>query len=193
VFFFFYDFSLTFPLTTPLGAFAMANDSKPVVVKKPAYTVDDILSLLPHRFPFLLIDRVDEILVPSLKTRVGRRATGIKNVTINEPYFPGHFPHKPVMPGVLQIEAMAQMAALACVEVGGPRADVLIAGINDARFRRPVVPGDQLVITAEVIKDRSPILVVSCRAEVDGQVVSEAELIAKFFILEEKPGVARKS
>jgi 3-hydroxyacyl-[acyl-carrier-protein] dehydratase len=150
----------------------------------PVYTIVEIMKLLPHRFPFLLVDRVDEIQRPNTESKVGRRIRATKNVTFNEPFFPGHFPHRPVMPGVLQVEAMAQVAALVCVDLNGPRMDVAIAGINDARFRRPVVPGDTLEITAEVLKDRSQILVVKCEARVRGNLVCEAELLAKMFPLE---------
>ncbi len=152
--------------------------------KAPVYTTTDILKILPHRFPFLLIDRVDELHKPASGSRVGRKIVAIKNVTFNEPFFPGHFPHRPVMPGVLQIEVMAQAAALAVAEPSGPKLDVAIAGINDARFRRPVVPGDTLVLEAEVMKDRSGIVVVKCRGTVDGQLACEAEVIAKVFPLE---------
>lgn len=153
--------------------------------KSPVYSAVEIMKLLPHRFPFLLVDRVDEIHRPQGATnKVGRKIRATKNVTINEPFFPGHFPHRPVMPGVLQVEAMAQVAALACVDLGGQQMDVAIAGINEARFRRPVIPGDTLEITAEVMKDRSQILVVKCEARVRGEIVCEAELIAKMFPLE---------
>jgi 3-hydroxyacyl-[acyl-carrier-protein] dehydratase len=148
------------------------------------YSALDILKMLPHRFPFLLVDRVDSIERPNADTKVGRKIRAVKNVTINEPFFPGHFPHRPVMPGVLQIEAMAQVAALACVDLDGPKMDVAIAGVDGARFRRPVVPGDTLEISAEVIKDRSSMLVLKCEARVRGQVACEAELIAKMFPLE---------
>lgn len=152
--------------------------------KAPILTASDILKILPHRFPFLLVDRVEELIKPDSGSRVGRKIRAIKNVTINEPFFPGHFPHRPVMPGVLQIEAMAQVAAIACAEADGPKMDVAIAGINDARFRRPVVPGDTLEMTAEVLKDRSQILIVKCEARVNDQVVAEAVIIAKVFPLE---------
>lgn len=152
--------------------------------KAPVYTITDIMKLLPHRFPFLLIDRVDELVKPAGPSKVGSRIVATKNVTFNEPFFPGHFPHRPVMPGVLQIEVMAQAAALSVAVVGGPKMDVAIAGVNDARFRRPVVPGDTLVVEAEVTRDRSGILVITCSAKVDGAIVCEAELIAKVFPLE---------
>ncbi len=150
----------------------------------PVYSALDILHLLPHRFPFLLVDRVDELHKPAGTSRVGRKIKAVKNVTINEPFFPGHFPHRPVMPGVLQIEAMAQCAALAITEMGGVKLDVAIAGVNEARFRRPVVPGDTLILEAEVMKDRSGILVVKCSASVNGHIACEAVIIAKVFPLE---------
>ncbi len=162
----------------------MTQSSKPPPSKVPVYNAVDILKMLPHRFPFLLVDRVDELYKPNGASRVGRKIVATKNVTINEPFFPGHFPHRPVMPGVLQIEAMAQCAALAVAEQNGPKMDVAIAGVNDARFRRPVVPGDTLILEAEVIKDRSGILVIKCFAKVDGHIACEAEVIAKVFALE---------
>ena len=150
---------------------------------KSVYEISDILRILPHRFPFLLVDRV-EMLDRDLKAknRVGWKIRAIKNVTFNEPFFPGHFPHRPVMPGVLQIEAMAQAGCLAVVDPSGPEMDVAIAGINDARFRRPVVPGDRMVLTAEITKDRGQIMVLRCQCHVDGELASEAEMIAKVFL-----------
>jgi len=152
--------------------------------KAPVYSINEILKLLPHRFPFLLIDRVDELYRPEGGGIAGRKIKAIKNVTFNEPFFPGHFPHRPVMPGVLQVEAMAQAAAMACIELDGPRMDVAIAGINEARFRRPVEPGDTMEITAEILKDRRGIIIVRCEAKIRGQTVCEAELLAKMFPLE---------
>ncbi|MEK7357798.1 MAG: hypothetical protein AAB250_15210, partial [Bdellovibrionota bacterium] len=92
--------------------------------KAPVYTAQQILKHLPHRFPFLRVDRVDELVKPTGSSRVGAKIRATKNVTINEPFFPGHFPHRPVMPGVLQIEALAQVAALACANPEGPAMDV---------------------------------------------------------------------
>lgn len=157
--------------------------AKPPAVEGPVLDINAILKLLPHRFPFLLIDRVEELYKPEGGGRVGRKIRAIKNVTFNEPFFPGHFPHRPVMPGVLQIEAMAQAAAIACVDVGGPQMDVAIAAVDRARFRRPVIPGDVLEITAEVLKDRSMMIVIRCEAKVRGLAVAECELIAKMFPL----------
>ena len=156
--------------------------------KSPLFTINEIIKILPHRFPFILVDRVIGVTVPDTNTKIGRKVTAIKNVTINEPYFPGHFPHRPVMPGVLQIETMAQVAAREVVDLNGPRMDTAIAGIDKARFRKPVIPGDQLVITAEILKDRSQIFVVRCEAHVDGVLVSEVELIAKVYPIEAAAG-----
>lgn len=140
--------------------------------------INEIMKYLPHRFPFLLIDRVEEIHRPPGPSRVGRRIRAIKNVSVNEPYFPGHFPHRPIMPGVLQLEVMAQAAALACVNPDGPRTEFAIAGCDQARFRSPVVPGDTLEVTAEVLKDRASILVIRCEVRVKGAVVSESQIMA---------------
>lgn len=160
----------------------MASESS-----KPVYDISDILRILPHRFPFMLVDRVDRLeRSGDGKNRVGWKIEAVKNVTFNEPFFPGHFPHRPVMPGVLQIEAMAQAACLAVVDPTGPEMDVAIAGINEARFRRPVVPGDQLKLFAEIVKDRGQIMVLKCSMQIDGETVAEAEMIAKVF-LKEKP------
>jgi 3-hydroxyacyl-[acyl-carrier-protein] dehydratase len=113
-----------------------------------ALDIKQILGRLPHRFPFLLVDRVIEI-------ELGKRIVALKNVTINEPFFPGHFPHHPVMPGVLIVEAMAQAAGiLGLVSDDNGNAErntvIYLAGIDEARFKRPVVPGDQLILTATI-------------------------------------------
>ena len=135
---------------------------------------DEITKILPHRYPFLLVDKIVE-LIP------GHRIVGIKNVTATEEFFLGHFPGHPVMPGVLQIEAMAQAGCLAVVDPNGPEMDVAIAGINNARFRRPVVPGDQMILTAEITKDRGQIMVLRCEMHIDGELAAEAEMLAKVF------------
>lgn len=139
-----------------------------------------ILEKLPHRFPFLLVDRVLSIehsKDPS--TRVGNKIVALKNVTINEPFFPGHFPGLPVMPGVLQIEAMAQAVCLAFGRDGDPTMDYFVAAINNAKFRRMVVPGDTLILHGEIIKDRGSMLLVKTEARVQDSVVAEAEILAK--------------
>lgn len=153
--------------------------------EKTVYGPLEIFKLIPHRFPFLLVDRVVELHRPATVSRVGITARAIKNVTINEPFFPGHFPHRPVMPGVLQIEALAQVAAIACIDPAGDKMDVALVGINEARFRRPVGPGDTLHMSIEILKDRSQILVVKCEARVEGDIACEAELVAKVFLMKD--------
>ena len=142
-------------------------------------TVLDILAImqrLPHRYPFLLIDRIVRF-VP------GEEIVALKNVTMNEPFFQGHFPAKPVMPGVLIIEALAQAGGILAAEIRGPekRGEIIyFMGMDAVRFRKPVVPGDQLMLEARVIKMRSRVAKMAGRALVDGQLVAEAELMASF-------------
>jgi beta-hydroxyacyl-ACP dehydratase FabZ len=132
-----------------------------------------ILDSIPHRYPFLLVDRVLEI-VP------GRRIVAIKNVTFNEPFFQGHFPGAPVMPGVLIIEALAQTGAVLMLHDFAERSGKLVyfAGIDGARFRRVVGPGDRLQLTMEVVKLRSRTCKMRGVAEVDGEVAAEAEILS---------------
>lgn len=136
--------------------------------------IQRILRMLPHRYPILLIDRVLE-----LEKRV--RIKALKNVTINEPYFVGHFPARPVMPGVMILEALAQAAAMLSFESmdGEPEPDMVVyfVGIDNARFKRPVVPGDQLILEAEIDRAKSGIYRYKTRAFVDGQVAAEALLM----------------
>jgi 3-hydroxyacyl-[acyl-carrier-protein] dehydratase len=134
--------------------------------------IQQIQSLLPHRYPFLLVDRV-------LESEPGRRLVAIKNVTINEPFFQGHFPSKAVMPGVLLIEAMAQATGLLAMESAEvPREAIYyLVGVDKARFKRPVVPGDQLVFEVEVIKQKREIWVFNAEAKVDGRMVASAEIM----------------
>ncbi|HMN67933.1 MAG TPA: 3-hydroxyacyl-ACP dehydratase FabZ [Bdellovibrionales bacterium] len=147
---------------------------------EPVFSCRDILKILPHRFPFLLVDKVVSWEAgPSTQSRTGQKVVAIKNVTFNEPFFPGHFPGLPVMPGVLQLEAMAQAACLAYYRKGDPEMDFFIASGNEVKFRRPVVPGDTLELRAEIVKDRGQMIVIKSQARVDGNVVSEAEILAK--------------
>ncbi len=135
--------------------------------------IREIMERIPHRYPFLLVDRVIEV-VPQ------KRIVAIKNVTINEEFFQGHFPGAPVMPGVLIIEALAQAGAVLLLSDIPDRASKLVyfTGIDQARFRRPVVPGDQIRLTMEVLKLRSRTCKMRGTAEVDGELVAEAEIMS---------------
>lgn len=134
--------------------------------------INDILAVMPHRYPFLLIDRVLEMEECSLRA--------MKNVTINEPFFQGHFPGTPVMPGVLVVEAMAQAAGYLLLCNVEDRDDKLIyfTGIDKCRFRKPVVPGDQLIFEVELVAKRSTFAKIRGRALVDGEVVCEADMMS---------------
>ena len=136
--------------------------------------IGEIKEYLPHRYPFLLVDRVLE-LEPNV------RIVALKNVTINEPFFEGHFPHYPVMPGVLIVEAMAQAAALLSFKSLGVKRDdntvVYLVGVDGARFKRPVVPGDTLILEAEKIFERRGLIKYAVRARVDDQLACEAQLL----------------
>lgn len=148
-----------------------------------------ILKLLPHRYPFILVDKVVSHEFTNEATRAGQKIVVIKNVTLNEPFFQGHFPGLPIMPGVLQIEAIAQAACLAYLRPGDPEFDFFIASLSEARFRRPVVPGDTLTIYAEIVKDRGSMILVRGEAKVDGQVVVECEIMAKINPKSKRPQV----
>lgn len=142
-------------------------------------TSEEVKAILPHRPPFLFIDKVLEVQSgPDPSSRVGRRAKAVKNVTVNEPFFEGHFPGRPIMPGVLLIEAMAQTGAVATFVQGDRPLSVVIAKILSARFRRPVVPGDSVVMDGTVIKERGAMLVIDCTAHVDGELVAETSIMA---------------
>jgi 3-hydroxyacyl-[acyl-carrier-protein] dehydratase len=138
--------------------------------------IQKVMQLLPHRYPFLLVDRI-------LETQPGKWIKGLKNVTINEPFFQGHFPKQPVMPGVLIIEAMGQtggVLAAASLPEEEQGQLIIFMGMDKVRFRKPVVPGDQLIFELKVLKQRRKILKMDGVAKVDGQVVAEAELLAGF-------------
>jgi 3-hydroxyacyl-[acyl-carrier-protein] dehydratase len=136
----------------------------------------EILKVLPHRYPFVMVDRI-------LSLELGKEIVGLKNVTINEPFFQGHFPARPVMPGVLILEGMAQVGGIMAY-YSNPQTigDKLLffAGIDKARFRKPVLPGDQLIFTLKMMKQKRSIMVMGAIAAVDGQTVAEAELMASF-------------
>ena len=135
--------------------------------------IKEIMSVLPHAYPFLLVDRI-------LEVEAGKRIVGIKNVTYNEPFFPGHFPGRPIMPGVLIVEAMAQTAGLLILN-SLPEEErtkpVFFLGIDNVRFRRPVIPGDQLRIEMEVTKHRQSIWGFKGKVLVDGKVVAEGDVL----------------
>ena len=143
--------------------------------------IHEILEHLPHRYPFLLVDRV-------LDVTPGEKITALKNVTINEPFFPGHYPHHPVMPGVLVIEALAQTAAILSFKTLGSKPDektvYYFVGIDNVRFKRPVGPGDQLLLNVAIKLQKRGIWKFSASATVDGHVAAEAELMCTLRTIE---------
>ncbi|WAA12151.1 3-hydroxyacyl-ACP dehydratase FabZ [Fervidibacillus halotolerans] len=133
--------------------------------------INEIKKIIPHRYPFLLIDRITEM-------EEGKRAVGLKNVTANEPFFQGHFPDYPVMPGVLIVEALAQVGAVAMLKKEENKGKLaLFAGIDNCRFKRQVKPGDQLRLEVEIIRQRGPIGKGKGIATVDGEVACETEIM----------------
>ena len=136
------------------------------------YDIDRVLARLPHRYPFLLVDRV-------LECEPGERLLALKNITINEPFFQGHFPGRPVMPGVLVIEALAQATCLLALETEQSAEDevYLLAGVDKARFKRPVMPGDALHLETSLLKRRRGVWLFACEAKVEGRVVASAEIM----------------
>lgn len=153
----------------------LADDKNSKPATEPIFKLEEIQKLLPHRYPFALVDRILEF-VP------GKSAVGLKNVTFNEPHFQGHFPGRPLMPGVLIVEAMAQVGGVVLMQL--PEVDnklCVFAGIDKVRFRRPVVPGDQLIMTVELLSiKRRRFGKMQARAEVDGQLAAEGELMFSF-------------
>jgi 3-hydroxyacyl-[acyl-carrier-protein] dehydratase len=153
----------------------------------PALDIHQILRLLPHRFPIILVDRV-------LELEPGKRIVALKNVSMNEPVFSGHFPHYPVMPGVLIIEALAQAAALLSFATMGKGTDetgiYFFAGIDRARFKRPVEPGDQLRLEADAGRALRNVMRFETRALVDGRLVAEAQLMCAYRKLPPPGGAA---
>jgi 3-hydroxyacyl-[acyl-carrier-protein] dehydratase len=139
----------------------------------PVMDIQQIWDILPHRYPMLLVDSIEEL--------EEERVVGIKNVTINEPFFTGHFPDFPLMPGVLIIEAMAQVAGILVLSSIPDRKTkiVLLAAVNEAKFRRPVRPGDQLRIEMKVLRRKATIAKMNGVATVNGQIVAEAEMMCK--------------
>ncbi|MEB3161156.1 MAG: 3-hydroxyacyl-ACP dehydratase FabZ [Synechocystis sp.] len=161
----------------------MASQSPSSVAASPAtqenldppatpFTIQDIRDLLPHRYPFALVDRIIDF-------QAGKQAVGLKNVTINEPFFPGHIPDRPIMPGVLIVESMAQVGGIVLTQLPGMRGKFFaFAGIDGVRFRRPVVPGDQLIMTVELVSFKlQRIAKMRGEAKVDGQLVCGGEMM----------------
>ena len=146
---------------------------KKLDIKGKALDVNAIQKILPHRYPFLLVDRIIE--------STDKKIVGLKNVTINEPFFQGHFPGHPIMPGVLILEAMAQVGGVGVLSLSenlGKLAYFL--SIKEAKFRKPVVPGDQLIIEVEIVKTKLSVMQVKATAKVAGEVVTEAEMMFAF-------------
>jgi UDP-3-O-[3-hydroxymyristoyl] N-acetylglucosamine deacetylase / 3-hydroxyacyl-[acyl-carrier-protein] dehydratase len=155
-----------------------AATPKPLVIPtgKGVLDINEVMKILPHRYPFIMVDRIVDF-------EGDLKCTGIKQVTINEPYFQGHFPGHPVMPGVLQIEAMAQVASIIMLRTSENQGKIgYFASVDGVKFRRPVIPGDTLVIEAEFIKAKRNIGVANCRCLVQGELASSAEL--KFALLD---------
>ncbi|OFZ22438.1 MAG: 3-hydroxyacyl-[acyl-carrier-protein] dehydratase FabZ [Bdellovibrionales bacterium GWB1_55_8] len=166
-----------------------------VVAEKTKYalSIDQIQKFLPHRTPFLLVDRVLEIQAggdlndPSINGKIGTRVVATKCVSYNEPYFAGHFPGFAILPGVLLIETMAQVATFSLYpyvknnpEQGLRDTRCVLVGIDSARFRKPVIPGDKLTIETVVSRTRGPLWAFDCKASVDGQLVAEAKIMANW-------------
>lgn len=150
----------------------IAEQEKQSSIEKTTFTVQEIQQLLPHRYPFALVDRI-------LDYTPGEKAVGLKNVTINEPFFPGHIPGNPLMPGVLQLEALAQVGGVILTLLPGMKGKFFAyAGVDNARFRRPVVPGDQLIMTVELLSfKRNRIAKMQGRGLVDNQLAVEAQML----------------
>jgi beta-hydroxyacyl-ACP dehydratase FabZ len=155
----------------------------PETEKRVVYDIHDIMRFLPHRYPFLLVDRIVEL-------EADKRIVGLKNVTINEQFFQGHFPGAPVMPGVLIIESMAQVAGMMIFRDMPDKENKLIyfTGIENAKFRKPVLPGDQLRIEMELLKRRQNFGKMLGKATVDGKLVAEAIVL---FAVVDRPGNPR--
>jgi len=146
-----------------------------------ALDIQDILRKLPHRYPFLLVDRIREV-------ELNHRITGVKNVTVNEPFFQGHFPTRPVMPGVLIIEALAQTAGVLVIHTLGEAGEgrlIYFMAVDNARFRKPVIPGDVLVLEVEKERERGNVWRLGCVAKVEGATVAQATITAMLLEREE--------
>lgn len=149
----------------------MGNETLDIKGKK--LDINIIQKILPHRYPFLLVDRIIE--------SNDKKVVGLKNVTINEPFFQGHFPGHPIMPGVLILEAMAQVGGVGALNLADNMGKLAyFLSIKEAKFRKPVVPGDQLIIEVEIMKTKLSVMQVRAVAKVDGEVVTEADMMFAF-------------
>ena len=150
----------------------MNNQQSTMNDQQTTFTVEEIQSLLPHRYPFALLDRIIDY-IP------GKKAVGLKNVTINEPFFPGHIPGRPIMPGVLIVESMAQVGGVVLTQLPGMKGKFFaFGGIDKVRFRRPVVPGDQLIMTVQLLSFKmNRIAKMQGKGLVDDQLVVEGEML----------------
>ncbi len=172
----------------------MSQDENAKIKRFGPYDHLKVINYLPHRFPFLFVDKILEVTVPiggdGKFQQVGTKVVGLKNATINEPYFTGHFPTYPITPGVIMIETMAQMASFAIMpwlKVDEEmkiisKFDLRLAGVDNTRFRRPFCPGDSLVITVDTVKHRGAIWGFKCRGEVEGQLVVESDILASAMV-----------
>jgi 3-hydroxyacyl-[acyl-carrier-protein] dehydratase len=159
-------------MSTLTDAHSVNQETHQTAPEQTIFKIEEIQELLPHRYPFALLDRIIDY-VP------GKKAVGIKNVTINEPFFPGHIPNRPIMPGVLIVESMAQVGGVVLTLMPGMKGKFFaFAGIDKVRFRRPVVPGDQLVMTVELLSfKRGRVAKMEGEGLVDGQLVVEGEML----------------
>jgi 3-hydroxyacyl-[acyl-carrier-protein] dehydratase len=159
-------------MTTPVSSSPDSSSPATPASQPSTFEVREIQDLLPHRYPFALVDRILDY-IP------GKQATGLKNVTINEPFFPGHIPGRPIMPGVLIVESMAQVGGVVLTQLPGMKGKFFaFAGIDGVRFRRPVIPGDQLIMTVDLLSLKlNRIAKMHGKAVVDGQLVCEADML----------------
>lgn len=154
------------------------------MIKEWIVSMKEVFKVLPQRYPFLLIDKIIQVTAPKERTLVGRQCEALKNVSINEPFFTGHFPDRPIMPGVMILEAMAQTAAICFISFNKSperkEIEVRVAAVTKVRFRRPVIPGDQLKLSAEILGHKRGFIKFECHAYVGKSLVAEALITGAF-------------